>query len=230
VGAKPRIDPGSRPSGFAELFGATTVRDIIRATPLASAPSTTTQVKEEVYQAIRDDVALAIRPRLREEYEAKTVEGDPQYLPVPSWNRRRRSSQFSYHPPHRRHHPRASGYCRKSSPALRSCAKTSRETTYGRGFQTIDADFHGRHCKVASGRRSHDHPRTAIRSAAAFATALPRGIRTAARRPSLCYNGYGVSDCLPGNLRDISTPRLKRSRSACRMRRACAARCGGHPS
>jgi AcrR family transcriptional regulator len=62
---------------FAELgFGATTVRDIIRATPLASGTFYNYfKSKEEVYQAIRDDVALAIRPRLREErMKAKTVE------------------------------------------------------------------------------------------------------------------------------------------------------------
>ena len=53
---------------FAELgFGATTVRDIIRATPLASGTFYNYfKSKEEVYQAIRDDVALAIRPRLRD--------------------------------------------------------------------------------------------------------------------------------------------------------------------
>ncbi len=62
---------------FAELgYGATTVRDIIRATPLASGTFYNYfKSKEEVYQAIRDDVALAIRPRLREErIKAKTVE------------------------------------------------------------------------------------------------------------------------------------------------------------
>jgi AcrR family transcriptional regulator len=62
---------------FAELgFGATTVRDIIRATPLASGTFYNYfKSKEEVYQAIRDDVALAIRPRLRDErIKAKSVE------------------------------------------------------------------------------------------------------------------------------------------------------------
>jgi AcrR family transcriptional regulator len=62
---------------FAELgFGATTVRDIIRATPLASGTFYNYfKSKEEVFQAIRDDVALAIRPRLRDErLKAKTVE------------------------------------------------------------------------------------------------------------------------------------------------------------
>src|SRR6201985_4019520 len=63
---------------FAELgYGATTVRDIIRATPLASGTFYNYfKSKEEVYQAIRDDVALAIRPRLREErVKADTLDG-----------------------------------------------------------------------------------------------------------------------------------------------------------
>jgi AcrR family transcriptional regulator len=62
---------------FAELgYGATTVRDIIRATPLASGTFYNYfKSKEEVYQAIRDEVALAIRPRLHDERtKAKTVE------------------------------------------------------------------------------------------------------------------------------------------------------------
>src|SRR5277367_3741863 len=62
---------------FAEIgFGAATVRDIIRATPLASGTFYNYfKSKEEVYQAIRDDVALAIRPRLREErVKADSVE------------------------------------------------------------------------------------------------------------------------------------------------------------
>jgi AcrR family transcriptional regulator len=62
---------------FAELgYGATTVRDIIRATPLASGTFYNYfQSKEEVYQAIRDEVALAIRPRLHEERaKASTIE------------------------------------------------------------------------------------------------------------------------------------------------------------
>lgn len=62
---------------FAELgFGATTVRDIIRATPLASGTFYNYfKSKEEVFQAIQDDVALAIRPRLRDERrKARTVE------------------------------------------------------------------------------------------------------------------------------------------------------------
>jgi AcrR family transcriptional regulator len=62
---------------FAEMgYGAATVRDIIRATPLASGTFYNYfKSKEEIYQAIRDDVALAIRPRLRDERgRAKTVE------------------------------------------------------------------------------------------------------------------------------------------------------------
>jgi AcrR family transcriptional regulator len=62
---------------FAELgYGATTVRDIIRATPLASGTFYNYfKSKEEVFQAIRDEAALAIRPRLREErLKAATVE------------------------------------------------------------------------------------------------------------------------------------------------------------
>ena len=52
---------------FAELgYGATTVRDIIRATPLASGTFYNYfKSKEEVYQAIRDATALRIRPALR---------------------------------------------------------------------------------------------------------------------------------------------------------------------
>jgi AcrR family transcriptional regulator len=54
---------------FAELgFGATTVRDIIRATPLASGTFYNYfKSKEEVFQAIQDESALRIRPRLHEE-------------------------------------------------------------------------------------------------------------------------------------------------------------------
>jgi AcrR family transcriptional regulator len=62
---------------FAELgYGATTVRDIIRATPLASGTFYNYfKSKEEVFQAIRDEAALNIRPRLRDErVKAKTVE------------------------------------------------------------------------------------------------------------------------------------------------------------
>ncbi len=69
------LDAGRRV--FAEMgYGAATVRDIIRATPLASGTFYNYfKSKEEIYQAIRDDVALAIRPRLREERaRARTVE------------------------------------------------------------------------------------------------------------------------------------------------------------
>jgi AcrR family transcriptional regulator len=62
---------------FAELgFGATTVRDIIRATPLASGTFYNYfKSKEEVFQAIRDEAALVIRPKLREErIKAGTIE------------------------------------------------------------------------------------------------------------------------------------------------------------
>lgn len=62
---------------FEELgYGATTVRDIIRATPLASGTFYNYfQSKEEVFQAIQDESALRIRPRLHEERaKATTVE------------------------------------------------------------------------------------------------------------------------------------------------------------
>jgi AcrR family transcriptional regulator len=62
---------------FAELgYGAATVRDIIRATPLASGTFYNYfKSKEEVFQAIRDESALRIRPRLRlERMHAETVE------------------------------------------------------------------------------------------------------------------------------------------------------------
>jgi AcrR family transcriptional regulator len=62
---------------FAELgYGATTVRDIIRATPLASGTFYNYfRSKEEIFQAIQDESALRIRPRLREERaKAETVE------------------------------------------------------------------------------------------------------------------------------------------------------------
>jgi len=62
---------------FAELgFGATTVRDIIRATPLASGTFYNYfKSKEEVFQAIRDEAALNIRPKLRDErMKARTIE------------------------------------------------------------------------------------------------------------------------------------------------------------
>lgn len=53
---------------FAELgYGAATVRDIIRATPLASGTFYNYfKSKEEIFQAIQDESALRIRPRLRE--------------------------------------------------------------------------------------------------------------------------------------------------------------------
>ena len=62
---------------FAELgYGATTVRDIIRATPLASGTFYNYfKSKEEVFQAIQDESALRIRPRLHEErVKAETIE------------------------------------------------------------------------------------------------------------------------------------------------------------
>jgi AcrR family transcriptional regulator len=62
---------------FADLgYGATTVRDIIRATPLASGTFYNYfRSKEEIFQAIQDESALRIRPRLREERtKAETVE------------------------------------------------------------------------------------------------------------------------------------------------------------
>lgn len=54
---------------FAELgYGATTVRDIVRATPLASGTFYNYfRSKEEIFQAIQDESALRIRPRLKEE-------------------------------------------------------------------------------------------------------------------------------------------------------------------
>lgn len=53
---------------FAEMgFASATVRDIIRATPLASGTFYNYfKSKEEVYQALRDEQALKLRPRLRE--------------------------------------------------------------------------------------------------------------------------------------------------------------------
>jgi len=62
---------------FAELgFGATTVRDIIRATPLASGTFYNYfKSKEEVYEAIQEELAHAIRRHLRDErLKARTVE------------------------------------------------------------------------------------------------------------------------------------------------------------
>jgi AcrR family transcriptional regulator len=62
---------------FADLgYGVTTVRDIIRATPLASGTFYNYfKSKEEVFQAIQDESALRIRPRLHEERSsARSVE------------------------------------------------------------------------------------------------------------------------------------------------------------
>lgn len=62
---------------FADLgYGATTVRDIIRATPLASGTFYNYfKSKEEVFQAIQDEAALLIRPRLHEErMKARSIE------------------------------------------------------------------------------------------------------------------------------------------------------------
>lgn len=60
---------------FADMgYGAATVRDIIRATPLASGTFYNYfKSKEEVYQALRAEVALAIRPRLREARQNATT-------------------------------------------------------------------------------------------------------------------------------------------------------------
>jgi len=54
---------------FADLgYGATTVRDIIRATELASGTFYNYfKSKEEVFQALQDETALRVRPRLRSE-------------------------------------------------------------------------------------------------------------------------------------------------------------------
>ena len=53
---------------FTQLgFATATVRDIIRATPLASGTFYNYfKSKEQVYQALRDEEALALRPKLRE--------------------------------------------------------------------------------------------------------------------------------------------------------------------
>jgi AcrR family transcriptional regulator len=62
---------------FAELgYGAATVRDIIRATPLASGTFYNYfKSKEEVFQAIQDESALRIRPRLHEgRVKAQSIE------------------------------------------------------------------------------------------------------------------------------------------------------------
>ncbi|MCC6919251.1 MAG: TetR/AcrR family transcriptional regulator [Alphaproteobacteria bacterium] len=57
-------------------YGATTVRDIIRATDLASGTFYNYfKSKEEVFQAISDENAIRVRPRLRaERIRARTVE------------------------------------------------------------------------------------------------------------------------------------------------------------
>jgi AcrR family transcriptional regulator len=57
---------------FAQIgFGKATVRDVIRATPLASGTFYNYfKSKEEVYQALRDEAALAVRPKLREARQA----------------------------------------------------------------------------------------------------------------------------------------------------------------
>ena len=62
---------------FAQLgFATATVRDIIRATPLASGTFYNYfKSKEQVYQALRDEEALVIRPKLR---EARVRAGDAQ--------------------------------------------------------------------------------------------------------------------------------------------------------
>jgi AcrR family transcriptional regulator len=60
---------------FAQMgFAAASVRDIIRATPLASGTFYNYfKSKEEVYQALRDEVALQVRPQLREVRAAATT-------------------------------------------------------------------------------------------------------------------------------------------------------------
>jgi AcrR family transcriptional regulator len=69
---------------FAQMgFGAATVRDIIRATPLASGTFYNYfKSKEEVYQAIRDEAALAVRPRL---HEGRTVAANAEEFVVGSF-------------------------------------------------------------------------------------------------------------------------------------------------
>jgi AcrR family transcriptional regulator len=63
---------------FAELgFATATVRDIIRATPLASGTFYNYfKSKEEVYLALRDREALAIRPKLRQARRAAATTQD----------------------------------------------------------------------------------------------------------------------------------------------------------
>ena len=62
---------------FADMgYGAATVRDIIRATPLAAGTFYNYfKSKDEVYLALRDEAALAVRPHLQDgRAEAATVE------------------------------------------------------------------------------------------------------------------------------------------------------------
>src|ERR1043165_2917728 len=62
---------------FAELgYGATTVRDIIRATPLASGTFYNYfRSKEQIFEALRDETALQLRPVIREaRLKAETAE------------------------------------------------------------------------------------------------------------------------------------------------------------
>jgi AcrR family transcriptional regulator len=62
---------------FAELgYGATTVRDIIRATPLASGTFYNYfRSKEQIFEALRDETALKLRPVIREaRLKAETAE------------------------------------------------------------------------------------------------------------------------------------------------------------
>src|SRR5438477_13151278 len=60
---------------FADLgFAAASVRDIIRVTPLAAGTFYNYfKSKEEVYLALRDEQALAVRPRLRQARLAATT-------------------------------------------------------------------------------------------------------------------------------------------------------------
>ena len=63
---------------FAELgYGATTVRDIIRKTGLASGTFYNYyRSKEEVFQALMDDAALRVRPKLQQERSQATTAED----------------------------------------------------------------------------------------------------------------------------------------------------------
>ena len=106
-------------------FAAATVRDIIRATPLASGTFYNYfKSKEEVYQALRDGMALAMRPRLREARLAAEQRRRILLAPafalffafvVPAWRDaggRARRAAFAW-------------IRRKCWRALPSCAKTS---------------------------------------------------------------------------------------------------------